>query len=202
MAKGQIYSNELRKLAKAMNQRMLELEKRGFKSPAYQSAQARLAALGREPNQKGVRRFSETGYFKNKNEMRQFEKALRTFEEQKTSRLRGYRTYRSKVLKGLNEHYNYKAYGLTDEDILEFWEAMPDDERDRMFGSDETFLIVAKYVTDARNGELRNERELSIKEIVERVNNSKSVDEALESIGIDPTEYLHFKDDYIEGMGF
>ena len=176
---GRLYSNELRKLAKAMNQRMVELEKRGFKSPAYQSVQARLQALGRDAGKAAGRRFSETGYFKDQNEMRMVEAVLKKFEAQKTSKLKGYREYRRKVLTGLAEHYHYREFGLTDEEMLEYWEAMPDDERDRMFGSDETFIIVTAYL---QREDLEPENTLSITEIVNTINNSKSLVDALKNL--------------------
>lgn len=200
MASG-VYSNELRKLAKAMNQRMLELEKRGIKSPAYQSIQARLAAIGRPENVKGVRRFSETGKFKNKNEMAQYKALLERFKEQETSKVSGYKKYRKRVLEGLQERYDYKSMGLSDDDIMDFWEAMPDDERDRIYGSDETFIIVAAYTRDVKSGRISNDNALSIKEIVERINSSKSLTQALQKIGIDMRQYMDFKQGVINNLG-
>ena len=198
---GMLYSNELRKLAKAMNQRMLELEKRGFNSPAYRSAQARLETLGVKTKTAGGRRFSESGYFKNRNEMLQYEAALRRFKDQETSKLRGYRKYRKEVLEGLEERYRYKEAGLTDDEVMEFWEAMPDDDRDRMYGSDETFMIVMKYTKDRKTGKIKDENALSIKEIVNRINASRSLTAALDSLGIDSGEYLEFKSGAMEALG-
>ena len=195
---GMIYSNELRKLAKAMNQRMVELEKRGFHSPAYASVQARLQALGREKGKAAGRRFSETGYFKNQNEMRQIEKILKTFKEQKTSTLKGYKEYRQKVLTGLAEHYHYREYGLTDNEMLEYWEAMPDREQDRIFGSDETFIIVTAYL---QRTDLEPENTLSITEIVQTVNESKSLTDALKRLGIGQREYMDYKNQFVKGLG-
>ena len=190
---GRLYSNELRKLAKAMNQRMVELEKRGYNAPAYQAAQARLESLGVRKGSAVGRRFRETGYFANKNEMAQYEAALRRFKEQETSKLKGYKKYRRDVLQGLEERYHYKEHGLSDEDVMEFWESMPDNERDRMYGSDEVFLIVEKYQQDVRSGKIVKEDALSIREIVDRVNDSKSLSSALKTLGIDSKEYLSFK---------
>lgn len=196
-----VYSNELRKLAKAMNQRMLELEKRGMNSPAYQSIQARLAAMGRPENKKGVRRFSETGKFKNKNEMAQYKAILERFKEQETSKVSGYKNYRKRVLEGLQKRYDYESMGLSDDDVMDFWEAMPDDERDRIYGSDETFIIVAAYTRDVKSGRITNDNALSIKEIVERINSSKSLTQALQKIGIDMRQYMDFKQGVINNLG-
>lgn len=200
MASG-VYSNELRKLAKSMNQRMLELEKRGIQSPAYQAVQARLAAIGRPENKKGMRRFSETGKFKNRNEMAQYKAILERFKEQETSKVSGYKKYRKRVLEGLQNRYDYKSMGLSDDDIMDFWEAMPDDERDRIYGSDETFMIVAAYTRDVKAGRISNDNALSMKEIVERINSSKSLTQALEKLGIKMQNYMDFKQGVINNLG-
>ncbi len=196
-----VYSNELRKLAKSMNQRMLELEKRGIQSPAYQAVQARLAAIGRPENKKGARRFSETGKFKNKNEMAQYKAILERFKEQETSKVSGYKKYRKRVLEGLQKRYDYESMGLSDDDVMDFWEAMPDDERDRIYGSDETFMIVAAYTRDVKSGRISNDNALSMKEIVERINSSKSLTQALEKLGIDMRQYMDFKQGVINNLG-
>ena len=225
---GRLYSNELRKLAKSANQRMLELEKRGFRSPAYGAVQARLAALGRPVNPAAsaktqevlikqgkfdpkedapieVYRFSETGFFTNKNEMAHLEKLLRTFMyEQETSTLRGYKKYRQEVLNGLQRRYGYKEMGLTDNEVLNFWESMPDDEQERLYGSDETFIIYAKYLVDRRAGKIKqpvNETALTAKEIVNRINNSTSVTNALKSLGISQQGYMDFKKNLVSNLG-
>jgi hypothetical protein len=229
MKNGRLYSNELRKLAKAMNQRMVELEKRGFKSPAYQSVQARLEALGRTAKTAPGRRFSESGYFANKNEAAQVEAILKRFKTQQTSTLKGYRRYRADVLEGLQKRYEYKQYGMTDEEMMEFWEAMPDDERDRMYGSDETFMIVSKFLIDKKQrkaeadkmtkaekrkklkGMSPEEKEeqayiqrldtYTMQEIVDIIQRQKSLTDALDALGIDTREYMDFKSGKIKGMG-
>jgi len=222
-----VYSNELRKLAKAANQRMLELEKRGFRAPAYQAIQARLVSLGRpvskaasekaqsvlqkqgkfdpeEDNPIKLYRFSETGTFANKNEQAHVEKLLRDFLGQKTSKLKGYKQYRQDVLDGLDRNYGYRNLGLTDEDVLNFWESMPDDERDQIYGSDETFIIYAKYLIDLRTGKLEkrvNESAYTAKQIVNKINSSKSVTEALKSLGISQQGYMNFKSGMVQNLG-
>lgn len=203
MKNGMYYSNELRKLAKAMNQRMVELEKRGFKSPAYQSVQARLEALGRTAKTAQGRRFSESGYFANKNEAAQVEAILKRFKNQDTSTLRGYRKYRKDVLQGLQERYNYKQSGITDDEMMEFWEAMPDDERERMYGSDETFMIVMKFLIDRKQGKIKkvNLNDYTMQEIIDTIQKQKSLTDALKALGIDTREYMNFKAGKIQSMG-
>ena len=220
MKNGKLYSNELRQLAKAMNQRMVELEKRGFKSPAYQSAQARLEALGRTAKTAQGRRFSETGYFANKNEAAQVEAILKRFKYQDTSTLKGYRKYRKDVLEGLNKRYNYKDRGLSDDDMMDFWEAMPDDERERMYGSDETFMIVSKFLIDKRKrqseklpgkGMTKEEKQeakrlqqldtYSMREIIDLINSQKSLVDALDALGISTREYMEYKRGNLPKLG-
>lgn len=196
-----LFSNELRKLAKAANQRMVELEKRGYNAPAYQSVQGRLASLGAKKGRAAGFRFSESGRFKNKNEMAQYKAALERFMGQETSKLRGYKAYRKRVLKGLQDRYDYKKYGMSDDDMMEFWESMPDNDRDRMYGSDEAVIITMKIFKDMKTGKLEKENVLSIKEIVDRINSSRSLSEALDKLGIDQEEYLKFKDEFIGGLG-
>ena len=221
MKNGKLYSNELRKLAKAANQRMVELEKRGFNSPAYQSVQARLEALGRRAKTAQGRRFSESGTFKNRNEAAQIEATLRRFMQQETSKLSGYRKYRKDVLEGLERHYHYREQGLSDEDMMAFWEAMPDNERDRIYGSDETFLIVAKFLKDKKARKrkedamtdaekLKREEEMTpeerkefermqrideytMSEIIDLINQQKSLSAALDALGISTREYMDYK---------
>ena len=201
MKNGMLYSNELRKLAKAMNQRMVELERKGYNSPAYAAVQGRLASLGIGKKQAAGRRFSETGMFKNKNEMTQVEAALKRFRDQETSKLRGYKKYRKRVLKGLQERYNYKQYGMSDDDMMAFWESMPDDDRDRMYGSDESVIMTMKYFKDKKTGKLSSENALTMKEIVDLINKAKSFDEAIKNLGYDPTSYLEFKKSFLGGLG-
>lgn len=234
MRNGRLYSDELRKLAKAMNQRMVELEKRGFNSPAYRAAQARLQQLGRDRLRAAGRRFSETGYFENQNEMRKVESILKKFKEQETSKLSGYRAYRKRVLDGLQKRYNYKNQGITDDDMMEFWENMPDDERERIYGSDETFIIAAKFLMNKRKNrviltevvglsasdaaeylqaekgiditeeEIEQMRELDayeMKDIIEKINASKTLTGALSALGIDAREYMEYKTNFRAGMG-
>ena len=226
---GRLYSNELRKLAKAMNQRMVELEKRGYKSPAYQSVQARLESIGRKSTTAKGRRFDESGYFANRNELQQIEAMLRRFKAQRTSTLRGYKSYRRDVLEGLQKRYGYKGSGITDDEMMDFWEAMPDDERERMYGSDETFMIVSKFLIDkkqrkaeeykltkkqkrqrykALTPEEKSEQEYlkrldsySMQEIVDIIQRQKSLTAALDALGIDTREYMDYKAGKIKGMG-
>lgn len=222
-----LFSNELRKLSKAANQRMLELEKRGFRAPAYQAIQARLASLGRpvskaasekaqnvltkqgkfDPEEDSpikVYRFSETGTFANKNEQAHIEKLLRDFLGQQTSILKGYKKYRQDVLDGLDRNYGYRAMGLSDDDVLDFWEAMPDDEKEQLYGSDETFIIYAKYLLDQRAGKLEkrvNESAYTAKQIINKINASKSVTDALKSLGISQQGYMNFKSGMVQNLG-
>ena len=200
-ADGTLYSNEFRKLAKAMNQRMVELERREYKAPAYKSVQAKLESLGISKKRAAGRRFPETGVFNSYNEYEAFQAAAQQFKEQKTSMIRGYKEYRKNVLKGLQQRYDYKSEGLSDDDILEFWEAMPDDEKDRSYASDEEYLITVKYLHDVRTGKISKESAYTITEIVDKIQESKNVIDALKKLGLDTKEYYSFRYDKLHGMG-
>lgn len=200
-ADGTLYSNEYRKLAKAMNQRMVELEKREYKAPSYRAAQAKLESLGISKKRAAGRRFPESGVFNSYNEYEAFMAAAEQFKAQKTSTIRGYKEYRKNVLEGLQERYNYKSEGLSDDDILEFWEAMPDDEKDRSYASDEEYLITVKYLHDVRTGKISKESAYTITEIVNKIQESKNVMDALKKLGLDTKEYFSFRYDKLHGMG-
>ena len=176
-------SREIAKLAKAANMRMLRQERADIKSPAYQAVQARLEALGRRSDRATGRRFSETGSFANKNEAAQYEKLLREFlYEHKTSTIRGYKEYRSNVLAGAHEHFNFNELGITDDEYMEIWEALPDKYRDRIYGSDETVEIVSARIRKQRTWE--DEDKISIKEMVDAIQASGTIQEAYGALGL------------------
>lgn len=182
-------SNELRLLAKKANQRMRELERRGLKTPAYQSVQGRLEMLGVRRGSASGRRFSETGKFSNKNEAKQVEKLLREFVGQRTSTLTGYKSYRSQVLKTAEQRFNLSALGITADEYMQIWESLPDKERDRIYGSDETVEIVARVLKSQRGR--KDENAYTVQEIVETLQNSRSLKDAYKQFGMSPAETLN-----------
>lgn len=177
------YTNkDIAKLAKRANKRLQNLEKHGYKSPAYQSAQARLEMLGTRKNKNTGRRFKESGSFRNKNEAAQYEAALKQFLGQSTSTLKGYKEYRENIIESANERYNFDELGITEDEYLAIWEALPDRESDRIYGSDEVVEIVSAAVRFQK--EQREENQMNIKEIVDVIQNSKNFKSALKSLGL------------------
>ena len=175
-------SNDLRKMAKRANERMRQLEKRDFNSPALKGVQAKLEMLGIRTDTARGRRFSETGKFQNKNEAAQVESVLRDFLEGRTSTIKGYKEYRRDILESAKEKYNYEEYGLSDEDYLSIWENLPDDEMDRFFGSEQIIAVVESYIK-SKSGE-EKEGALSIGEIVDKLQSAQSFGGALRSLGL------------------
>lgn len=168
-----VYDREFQLMAKRANQRMRELEKRGIKSPAYNAVQAKMQQLGITGTAKG-RRFTESGKA-DRNTMLQMKKALSDFLNQKTSTLKGYAEYRKNVLEGLEEKYNYSDMGLSDEDMMEIFEELPDEEEDRTYYAS----VVVETVAAAKK-----DGEYSISEIVEKLQNSKDYLSALKSLNL------------------
>ena len=174
------YSDEVRRLAKAANQRMVRLEKAGVKSPAYQSAQGILAAMGRRKGRAAGRRFSETGKGTEK-ELAQQEKMLRRFlEGQKTSGLSGAREWRRNVLDSAKERFPGLSDVLTDDEYLQIFERLPDEEKDRVYGSEQTVRMVMTAVGKAK----KSDSAYDINDIIDKIQSASDLKTAMNSIGI------------------
>lgn len=102
------YNAEIKRLAKRANQRMVEMEKHGYTSPAYKAVQASLEMMGRRSNKATGRRFSETGKG-TENELRQQLAELQRFLGSKTSTVKGYKQYRKDVYEGQTKNTILKA---------------------------------------------------------------------------------------------
>lgn len=176
-----IFNSQIKKLAKRANERIRQLERKEPNSPALKTVQARLQMMGKRSDKTIGRRFSETGKG-TRNELKQLEKELNNFLEMETSSVKGYRKYRNNIYKAADKRYNLKDNGINFDDYMKIWETLPDSEKDRMYGS-ETIINMVIAATK-KNGKVKDENELSIEEIIERVQSSKSVSEAYKSIGI------------------
>lgn len=185
------FSAEVRRLAKRANQRMVEMESHGFKSPAYKAVQARLEMMGRRSNTATGRRFSETGKG-TENELRQQLAELQRFLGHETSTIKGYRKYRKDVYEGADKKYKLKEAGITQEEFEELWDAVPDKEKDRFHYAMFYYQIVETYELKVKKGEIKDkkgntitqENAMSITEIMRIVEGSKSLKSALQQIGI------------------
>lgn len=185
MANKRFY-NALRLKAKAANERMRQLEKSGINSPAYQSVQARLAILGKPRKGSRGRRFSETGKA-TYNEMEKLDKILNDFlYGQETSTVKGAKEYMDNVWNSANKNNALDEAGISREDWLSFWESMPNKEKDRLYDSNESVLIIQAY--SMKNGELSTENKYSMEEIADIIQTSKNLKDAYKKLN------LNFKD--------
>lgn len=181
------FSREIQLMAKRANQRLVEMSKRGIDSPSAESAKAYLASLGR-------RRFSETGKG-TKRELQRQRRALEKFLGQQTSTVTGYKKYRRNVEKGLQERFPElgKIPGFTIENLLKLFKSLPGDKKDRLYSSDAYVTILEAYTR--KNGQFTNESELTVEELLEKINSAGSFKEALKAAG------LSFKDLQRKGIG-
>lgn len=178
----QRYYKQLRLKQKAANERMRQLEKAGINSPAYQAIQARLEVLGKQKKGERGRRFSETGKA-TYNEMELQMKLLDEFlYEQKTSTVRGARQYYDEVWSKANQNFNLEDAGITRQDWLDFWGNMPSNKKDRMYGSAQIVNMVQAY--SMKNGKLESDDRMTVSDIADAIQSSKSLKDAYKSLGI------------------
>lgn len=179
-----LYS-ELRLKEKAANERMRQLEKAGIKSPAYQNVQAKLEVLGKATKGDRGRRFSETGRA-TYNEKELLSKILDEFlYNEKTSTLSGAREYERNVWESANKNNKLAAAGISREDWLAFWQAMPD-RKERIYGSTQIVAMMRAY--SMKNAKLEDENKLSAQEIADEIQNSKNLKSAYRALGLKPSE--------------
>ena len=178
------YYADLKRLAKVANQRMVELERRGIRSPAYNSVQAKLEILGRRSSDVRGRRFSETG----KATYNQYEyekKILTDFINAQTSTIRGAKKWSNDVWEGAlksDKGLNLKGSGITKDDWLDFWQNMPANQSARTFGSETIVEMLRTYTV--KNGKKKDEQKMSMQEIAEAIQNAKNTKAAHKALGI------------------
>lgn len=179
-----LYS-DLRLKEKAANERMRQLEKAGIKSPAYLNVQAKLEVLGKATKGERGRRFSETGKA-TYNEKELLNKILDEFlYNEKTSTLAGAKEYERNVWESANKNNKLAAAGISREDWLAFWQAMPD-RKERLYGSTQIVAMMRAY--SMKNAKLEDENKLSVQEIADEIQNSKNLKSAYRALGLTPTE--------------
>lgn len=157
--------DDLRLKAKRANERMRQLEKAGLESPAYQAIQARLEILGKSRKGTRGRRFSESGRATYA-EKEILNKILNEFlYEQTTSTVKGARDYYDEVWKSANENNKLAESGISRDDWFKFWENMPSDKKDRLYGSSQIVNIVQAYTIrrDEIRGMSKKERNALVK---------------------------------------
>lgn len=175
------FDAELKKLAKVANQRMRELEKRGISSPAYESAQATLEAMGVKKGKATGRRFSETGKA-TYNQREAMKKALKKFVGATTSKITGILELQENIWNTADQNNALSAKGITKDQYFDIWKNLPDKKKDRIFGSQVYINIVSAAMK--KNGRKKEENRLSVEEIVKAVEASKDYKSALKAVGL------------------
>ena len=175
------FDAELKKLAKVANQRMRELERRGTSSPAYESVQATLEAMGVKKGKATGRRFSETGKA-TYNQREAMKKALKKFVGAKTSKITGIRELQENIWNTADQNNALSAKGITKDQYFDIWKNLPDKKKDRIFGSQVYINIVSAAMK--KNGRKKEENRLSVEEIVKAVEASKDYKSALKAVGL------------------
>lgn len=181
MAQKRFYK-DLRTLAKRANQRMVELEKRGMKTGAYNAVQGYLELAGVKKKSATGRRFSETGKA-TYNEYELMKKYLERFLDAKTSTVTGTKRFYEQVYQTAEEKYGITSkYGISKDDYLKIWEELPNKKKDRLYGSG---TIIKMVSTALRNGkETKDGNAVSVAEIVSEIQSSKNTKDAYKKLGI------------------
>lgn len=177
------FSAEVRRLAKRANQRMVELEQHTINSPAYKAVQATLEMMGRRAKTAFGRRFSETGKG-TENELRQQKAALEKFLNQQTSTVRGYNKALNDMYKTADKKYGLSEAGISKEDYMNLWETLPDKEKDRMYYATFYIQILQTYEMKRESGQIKQENELTLTDIIRELQGSTSLKAALKNIGL------------------
>ena len=181
MAQKRFYK-DLRTLAKRANQRMVELEKRGMKTGAYEAVQGFLEMAGVKSRKAGGRRFSETGKA-TYNEYELMKKFVNRFLEAKTSTVTGTKQFYNTVFETANKNLELEKYGISKEEYMSIWENLPNKKRDRLYGSGTTIKMVATALRKGKEQAQDGER-VSVKEIIEEIQASKNTKDAYKRLGI------------------
>ena len=202
-----IFSHELKRLAKKANRRMRELEAAGYESgsPAYQSVQAHLEMMGRQTKTAAGRRFSESGKYVDRNDLRQQLAVINKFLEAPTSTRTGYESYRQAVYESADKTFKLKENGITQKDYEDLLNALPDKESDRAYYISyyiEAYELKIKediedIKTDPDLGraqkdlliEKKMENQYSVTELIDIMENSKNLKEAYKKLGLTQEDF-------------
>ena len=177
------YYKDLRTLAKRANQRMVELEKRGMKTGAYEAVQGYLEMAGIKRKSATGRRFSETGKA-TYNEYEVMKKFLDRFLGAKTSTVTGTKKFYNDVWEGAKKNLNIDQYGITKDEYMEIWENLPSKKKERLYGSGTIIKMVATKLRKGRDDPQDGER-VTVAEIIDEIQSSKNIKDAYKRLGID-----------------
>lgn len=188
------FYSDLKTLAKRANQRMLRMERAGYKSPAYQQVQAQLEMFGQQAKGDKGRRFSETGKA-TYNQYQALMKVLNEFvNDYKTSTVSGYKKYIDEVWAGARQSdkiaVDLDKAGVTKEQWFAMWSALPD-KRKRNFDSSEYIEALATF--NVKHGVVTG-GEFDVYQMIQEFENSQDLSSAWASIGITDEDYEKAED--------
>ena len=176
------YDPELRLMAKRANERIRQLERKAPSSPALESVQSQLEMLGIKRKGKIGRRFSETGKETDVYSINQLKEILNNFLSSLTSTVSGFNRFYNTVWKSADASYNLSARGVSKDDYLRIWSNLSNDISERAFGS-EIYIRIVQAVMNKQKG-MKYEDQLSVDEIIEKIESSKTLKEAYKSVGL------------------
>ena len=186
MAKERYYE-DLRKLQKRANQRMVRLEKEDkMKTPAYQAVQGKLEMIGqRKVKGKGKgRRFKESGKA-TYNEYEMQKKILEEFLGAKTSTVKQAREYYNFIYNTSDQLFDLKENGISQKDWLDFWDKMPDKKkRDGMLESDRIVEILKAFSYKKGNEKKKKITKTDLNKIVRAVKADNEFKTVYKSLGL------------------
>lgn len=154
-----VYDREYKLLAKRLNQRMVEAEKRDMNSPGIKAMKSALDTLGRK-------RFSETGKASSQEELDFMKAQLKRFEDMETTTVSGYKEYREDVLETAREKYDLDELGISDDEYLDIWEALPDIKKDRLYDSNQYIAVMRALVRKQNGNETEDSDGIDIKALI------------------------------------
>lgn len=176
------YDPELRLMAKRANERIRQLERKAPGSPALETVQSQLEMLGVKKKGKTGRRFGETGKAEDFNTINRLKIILNNFLSSQTSTISGFKKYYNDVWKSADASYNLSAKGVNKDDYFNIWKNLSNDISERTFGS-EVYIRIVQAVMNRQEG-MKYEDQLSVDEIMERINASKTLKDAYKSVGL------------------
>lgn len=182
MAQKRAYK-DIQLMAKRVNERMRQLEKKDIKSPAYRSLQATLEMMGKRGTDNYGRRFSE-GKMYTYTEAMSLRSILSKALGKETLSLSGAKSYYDKVWQGAlnNPKLKIKENGITREQWFEFWENMPTKEKDRTYGSEQNVKLLIEYTR--QHGKLGIDNAMTAEEIAAEIQASTSLKDAYKKLGM------------------
>ena len=139
------------------------------------------------------RRFSESGKYTDKNDLRIQLSIINKFLNQQTSTPTGYEEYRDKVYESANKSYDLESHGISQDDYESLLNALPDNENDRMYYITYYLEVFEAYTQkierDKANAnfkemEIIEENKYKVEDIINIMDSSKDYKTALKSLGL------------------